>query len=86
MATAPAAGPATRITPATTLNTGARLATPSRNESAWERNSATGARKLKVLGLTPPPQRKAGKIVQGDSPEAKAAELARLLHEEAKVI
>ena len=28
----------------------------------------------------------AGKIVEGDSPEAKAAELAKLLHEEAKVI
>jgi electron transfer flavoprotein beta subunit len=45
-----------------------------------------GARKLKVVQLTPPPQRKAGKIIQGDSPEAKAAELAKLLHEEAKVI
>ena len=45
-----------------------------------------GARKLKVLQLTPPPQRKAGKIIQGDSPEAKAAELAKVLHEEAKVI
>ncbi|MBN1104562.1 MAG: electron transfer flavoprotein subunit beta/FixA family protein [Deltaproteobacteria bacterium] len=45
-----------------------------------------GARKLVILGLTPPPQRKAGKMVAGDSPEAKAAELARLLHEEAKVI
>lgn len=45
-----------------------------------------GARKLKVLQLTPPPQRKAGKIIQGDSPESKAAELAKLLHEEAKVI
>jgi electron transfer flavoprotein beta subunit len=45
-----------------------------------------GSRKLKVLQLTPPPQRKAGKIIQGDSPESKAAELAKLLHEEAKVI
>ena len=45
-----------------------------------------GARTLKVLALTPPPQRKAGKIIAGDSPEAKAAELAKLLHEEAKVI
>jgi len=44
------------------------------------------ARKLKVLELTPPPQRKAGKIVEGETPEAKAAELARLLHEEAKVL
>jgi electron transfer flavoprotein beta subunit len=38
------------------------------------------------MELTPPPQREAGKIIDGDSPEAKAKELARLLHEEAKVI
>jgi electron transfer flavoprotein beta subunit len=44
------------------------------------------ARKLKVVQLTPPPQRKAGKIIPGDSPEAKAAELARLLRQEAKAI
>ena len=45
-----------------------------------------GARKLKVLEMTPPPQRQAGKIVDGETPQEKAAELARLLHEEAKVI
>jgi electron transfer flavoprotein beta subunit len=45
-----------------------------------------GARKVKILEITPPPERAAGKIIEGDSPEAKAAELARLLHEEAKVI
>jgi electron transfer flavoprotein beta subunit len=45
-----------------------------------------GARKLKILELAPPPQRAAGKIIDGDTPEAKAKELARLLHEEAKVI
>ena len=44
------------------------------------------ARKLKIVQLTPPPERKAGKIIEGDSPEAKAAELAKLLHEEAKAI
>ena len=44
------------------------------------------ARKLKILELTPPPQREAGKIVEGETPEEKAKELARLLHEEAKVI
>jgi electron transfer flavoprotein beta subunit len=43
-------------------------------------------RKLKILELTPPPQREAGKIVEGETPEEKAKELARLLHEEAKVI
>ena len=45
-----------------------------------------GARKLKVIELTPPPKREAGKIIQGESPEEKAAELVRLLREEAKVI
>ena len=45
-----------------------------------------GASKLKILGLTPPPERKPGKIIEGETPEQKAAELARLLHEEAKVI
>lgn len=46
----------------------------------------TDARKLKIVELTPPPERAAGRIIEGDSPEAKAAEVARLLHEEAKVI
>jgi electron transfer flavoprotein beta subunit len=45
-----------------------------------------GARKLKIVQLTSPPDRQAGKIVEGDSPEGKAAELAKLLHEEAKAI
>lgn len=45
-----------------------------------------GARKLKVLELTPPPERKAGRIIEGETPQQKAAELAKLLHEEAKVI
>ncbi len=45
-----------------------------------------GARKLEVIELTPPPERQAGKIVEGESPEEKAAALAKLLHDEAKVI
>ncbi len=45
-----------------------------------------GARKLKVIQLTPPPERKAGRIVEGETPEEKAGALAKLLHEEAKVI
>jgi electron transfer flavoprotein beta subunit len=45
-----------------------------------------GARKVKVLEMTPPPAREAGKIVEGETPQEKAAELAKLLHEEAKVI
>ena len=44
------------------------------------------ARKLKIVELTPPPQREAGKIIDGETPEEKAAELARVLHEEAKII
>ena len=45
-----------------------------------------GARKIKILELTPPPARAEGKIIEGESPQEKAAELAKLLHEEAKVI
>ncbi len=42
--------------------------------------------KSKVTNLSFPPERSPGKIIEGDSPEAKAAELVRLLREEAKVI
>jgi electron transfer flavoprotein beta subunit len=45
-----------------------------------------GARKLKIMELKPPPQRETGKIIEGETPEEKAAELVRLLHEEAKLI
>jgi len=44
------------------------------------------ARKLKTLELSSPPERGAGKIVEGETPQEKAAALAKLLHEEAKVI
>jgi electron transfer flavoprotein beta subunit len=44
------------------------------------------ARNIKIIQLTPPPARKAGRIVSGDTPEDKARELAKLLHDEAKVI
>jgi len=44
------------------------------------------ARKLKVVELTSPPQRAAGKIVEGETPEQKASELVKLLHDEAKVL
>jgi len=44
------------------------------------------ARKLKILELTPPPKRAAGKIIEGETPQEKAAALAKLLHEEAKVL
>jgi electron transfer flavoprotein beta subunit len=45
-----------------------------------------GARKVKIVELTPPPARAAGKIVEGETPQEKAAELAKLLHDEAKVL
>jgi len=45
-----------------------------------------GARKVKVLEITSPPAREAGKIVEGETPQEKAAGLAKLLHDEAKVI
>lgn len=45
---------------------------------------AAGA-KLKVVGMSYPPERTAGKKIEGE-PEAQAKELVRLLREEAKVI
>ena len=42
--------------------------------------------KAKVAKIIPPPARAAGKIICGDDPAQKAAEVARLLREEAKVI
>ena len=45
-----------------------------------------GARKVKVLEITPPPAREVGKIVEGETPQEKAAGLAKLLHDEVKVI
>jgi len=47
----------------------------------------SGAAKSKVAKFTPPPARPPGKILcADDTPEGKAAELAKLLREEAKVI
>ncbi|MDH5716801.1 MAG: electron transfer flavoprotein subunit beta/FixA family protein [Spirochaetia bacterium] len=40
--------------------------------------------KIEILGFEPPPQRGKGKIIEGDEPEQKARELARILHEEVK--
>ena len=45
-----------------------------------------GARKVKILAITSPPERTSGKIIEGETPQEKAAELARLLHEEAKAV
>lgn len=45
-----------------------------------------GVSKINVIQLTPPPERVAGKVIEGETSEQKAGELARLLREEAKVI
>jgi electron transfer flavoprotein beta subunit len=45
-----------------------------------------GALKLEIVELTPPPTRAAGKIIPGESPEEKVANLLKLLRDEAKVI
>jgi len=42
--------------------------------------------KLEVVSLSPPPERPAGKTIEGETPEELAANLAKALHEEAKVI
>ncbi len=39
----------------------------------------------KIKAFTHPPERKGGRVIAGDSVQAKVAELVRLLHEEAKV-
>lgn len=44
------------------------------------------ARKLVVKALRFPPQRQAVRMIKADTPEATAAELVRVLHEEAKLI
>jgi electron transfer flavoprotein beta subunit len=44
-----------------------------------------GAAKVKVSAMEMPPQRKAGRVLQGDT-AAKAKELVHLLHDEAKLI
>jgi electron transfer flavoprotein beta subunit len=48
--------------------------------------AALGEAKAAVVSMTPPPERKGGKMVPGETAEEKAAELVRLLAEEAKVI
>lgn len=42
--------------------------------------------RIEVLSIEPPPPRPPGRIIDGETPEAKARELVRLLREEAKVI
>ena len=42
--------------------------------------------KLKIRALTPPPERKAGKIIEGETAQEKGTILVKLLREEAKII
>jgi electron transfer flavoprotein beta subunit len=50
--------------------------------------SAAGAanRKVKIKALNLPPERQAVRLIEGESAQEKAAELIRVLHEEAKLI
>jgi electron transfer flavoprotein beta subunit len=41
---------------------------------------------LEITAITPPPQRAAGVVIQGETPAEMAAALAKALHEDAKVI
>jgi electron transfer flavoprotein beta subunit len=45
-----------------------------------------GEPKTRVVGLKTPPERTAGRMIEGESPAEKAAALVKALHEEAKVI
>lgn len=47
--------------------------------------SEIGASRVELLGLTPPPRRQAGRILEGE-PAAVVKDLVRLLREEAKVL
>ncbi len=47
---------------------------------------ALGAAKTKIRKLMPPPARSAGRMIEGDTPAAKARALVKALAEEAKVI
>jgi electron transfer flavoprotein beta subunit len=42
--------------------------------------------KLKIRSLTPPPDRKAGRIIEGETAQEKGTILVKLLREEAKII
>jgi electron transfer flavoprotein beta subunit len=61
------------------------LETKTLADLGLEAASLSGS-KTKILSLAPPPERKGGRMIEGDSAQAKAAELVRLLSEEARVI
>ena len=45
-----------------------------------------GKPKTKIVAMKYPPERKGGKFIEGESAQAKAATLVKILHEESKVI
>jgi electron transfer flavoprotein beta subunit len=47
--------------------------------------AAAGGSRVELLGLTPPPKRQAGRLLQGEPAEV-VRELVKALHEEAKVL
>ncbi len=47
---------------------------------------AFSAPKMKIVALKSPPERKGGRVIEGETPQEKARELVRILHEEAKVV
>jgi electron transfer flavoprotein beta subunit len=47
---------------------------------------SVGSATIKIKAMNPPPERKGGRIIEGESVQEKVAELVRALHEEAKVI
>ena len=44
------------------------------------------APKVKIVALKPPPKRKGGRVVEGETAQEKARELVRILHEDEKAI
>ena len=57
------------------------LETKTLADLGFERND-----KLEITAINPPPERAPGKQIEGETPEELAANLAKALHEEAKVI
>ena len=50
------------------------------------KNLGETGRKLEIIEIISPPAREAGKMIEGETPEEKAAELVMLLRNEAKVL
>jgi electron transfer flavoprotein beta subunit len=62
------------------------IETPSTGDLELDGGVGADDASLSTEGLAYPAERPAGRIIDGDTAEAKAAELVRLLHNEAKVL